>query len=129
MPRPAKNSRGRSQAVRLGGCDGVQPPLPGHALQFGQAAVFEADSGPGDQLFDRLRCQHVTGCGTRGHPDADRAARLAGRKSLSSACSNFYGCTARAWAVTRRATMAPVAIPAVNLAQTLSRTRTQPSDP
>jgi hypothetical protein len=50
MPRPAGTARGRSQAVRLGGCDGVHPPLPGHAFQFRQAAVLEADSGPGDHV-------------------------------------------------------------------------------
>ena len=56
----------------MGGCDGVQPPLPRHALQLRLAAIFEADTGPGDQVFDRLRYQHLTGSGPRGHPGADR---------------------------------------------------------
>jgi hypothetical protein len=38
----------------LGVCDGVHPPLPGHALQFLDAVIVEGDSGTGDQVFYRL---------------------------------------------------------------------------
>jgi hypothetical protein len=35
LPRHARTGRGRSQASGLGGCGGVQSPLPRRAFQFG----------------------------------------------------------------------------------------------
>jgi hypothetical protein len=55
----------------LAGCDRVQPPLPRHALQFRQAAVFERDPGPSDQVFDGLGHEHLTGRRPGRHPGAD----------------------------------------------------------
>src|SRR5262247_1257455 len=57
--RPAGSISSSHGLPGLAGGDRVQAPLARHAFQFRQAAVVEADPGPGDQVFDRLRHQHL----------------------------------------------------------------------
>jgi hypothetical protein len=46
--------------------------IPRHPLQLVNAVIFERDLGAGDQVFDRLRYEHLTGCCQRGDARADR---------------------------------------------------------
>jgi len=51
----------------LRACHGVHPPFPRHALQFLHAVIVEDDSGTGNQVFYRLRYEHLARCRQRGH--------------------------------------------------------------
>ena len=55
--------------------DGVEPPLAGHALQRGRAAILELEPGAGDQIAHRARDQHLA----RRRPGRLRGRRCARR--------------------------------------------------
>jgi hypothetical protein len=46
-------------SLALGGLDCVQLPGVGNALELVGAAVVEGEAGPGDQVLDRARAQHL----------------------------------------------------------------------
>src|SRR5438034_1672051 len=46
----------------------VQAPLAGDALELVLAAVFEGQSGAGDQILDRARDEHLAGLGIGSDP-------------------------------------------------------------
>ena len=44
----------------------------GNAFEFSDSAVFEEDTGAGDQVLHRLRDEHFACAGGRGHSGTDR---------------------------------------------------------
>src|SRR5207247_5170525 len=58
----------RREPLDLRLSDGVEPPLAGNALELAGAAVLELDPGPGNQVLDRLRHEHLSRSGLRGNP-------------------------------------------------------------